>query len=93
MAETNGQGESRLDRMRDQLERVQASHVQLMTDHEVFVKEHEKRVEKQDREWEHLRKQNELAHQRFLAADAVLAERIADLVSGIGAFMRGGKKE
>jgi hypothetical protein len=93
MGETNGQGESRLDRMQDQLERVQASHVKLMTDHEVFVREHEKRVEKQDRELQELWKKNELAHQRFLDADAVLAQRITDLWSGIGAFMRGGKAE
>ena len=34
-----------------------------------------------------VRNQNELAHQRFLDADAALGKRIADLVSGMGAFI------
>jgi hypothetical protein len=91
---SESKGESRLDRMQEQLERLQASHVKLMTDHEVFWAKHEKFVEEQDREWERQKeawKQNELAHQRFLAADEALGKRITDLVSGLGNFMRRGE--
>jgi hypothetical protein len=56
-----GEGNSRLDRMEEILDRAEASRVRLRTDHELFVKEHEKFV-----------------------AD----KRIADLVSGVGEFMR-----
>ena len=90
MSEANGKGESRLDRMEQILDRLEASHVKLMTDHEVAWAQHEKFVAQQDLEWKEVKelaKQNELAHQRFLAADAELAKRITDLVSGFGAFL------
>ncbi len=43
MSKTNGHGESQLDRIGKELDRLEASHVGRMTEHELFVKEHEKR--------------------------------------------------
>jgi hypothetical protein len=72
---------------RDRLDTLEASHVALMTDFELFVKEHEKRVEEQDREWER-------QQQRWARYDAQRQEerergeaidrRIGDLVTAIG---------
>jgi hypothetical protein len=87
VSETNGGNDPNFS---ERLARLEASHVKLMTDHEVAWARHEKFVAQQDREWERqkeLWKQNELAHERFLAADAALGKRIADLTSGIGAFI------
>jgi hypothetical protein len=91
MSDVNGKGESRLDRMEEILDRLEASHVKLMTDHEVAWAQHLKFVEQQDREWERQKeswKENEAAHQRFLVADVALGKRVDDLVSGIGALIR-----
>lgn len=90
MSDTNGTPEKPQDR----LARVEASHVQLMTDHELFVRQqeaawarHEKFVEEQNREWE---RQQERWKQQD-ARDKALGERIDKLVSGIGEFIRQGK--
>jgi hypothetical protein len=96
MSETNGQGESRLDRMQEQLERVQASHVKLMTDHEVAWAKHEKFVEEQDREWERQKerwREYDLQRQEDRERGAELDDRIAKLVSGIGAFIANVEKK
>lgn len=84
MSETNGNSESRpdrLDRLQEQLERVTASHVQLMTDHEVFVREHQEFERKYDLQREQDRKDE---YERGVRLD----ERIAKLLSGMGAFIR-----
>lgn len=89
MSETNGDKPEWLER----LERVEASHVKLMSDPELFVKE-------QERDWPAQRKRWRKAGQRATELDArpaVLAEesarrgaelyaRIANLVSAIGAL-------
>ena len=87
MSETNGNSSERLDRL-------EASHVRLMTEHELFVKEHEKRVAEQDIEWEREKdrwRQRDLEFERERKerkeADAELARRVAELVSGMGAFI------
>lgn len=84
MSETNGQGESRLDR-------VEASHVKLMTDHALFVKEQELAWQKQRESWER--------HEEFMreynlkliddrARGAALDDRIDKLVSAVGELIR-----
>jgi hypothetical protein len=88
MSETNGGNDLSFS---ERLKALEASHVKLMTDHELAWAQHEKFVEQQDREWERQKEawtQNDLGHKKFLEADAVLAQRIADLVSGIGAFIK-----
>ena len=98
MSEKNG-GENLT--FSERLALLEASHVRLMTEHEVFLKEHEKRVAEQDREWEREKerwKQRDLEYERdrkaWREADDVLGRRITDLVSGMGEFMRrGGESE
>ena len=79
----------------EQLDRLEASHVKLMTEHEVFVKEHEARVAEQDREWERQQerwRQNDLQREKdredSRLRGAELDRRIADMVSGFGEFIR-----
>lgn len=50
------QGQSRLDRIEEILDRLEASHVKLMTDREVAWAEHQKFVKQQDLEWARGRK-------------------------------------
>lgn len=77
MADSNGYSNPRLDRL-------EASHVKLMTDHAVFVAEHEKFVAEQEEHWRRYQIQREEDRQRGIALD----KRIAELVSGIGEFIR-----
>jgi hypothetical protein len=86
MSETNGNPKDRLDRL-------EASHVRLMTEHELFVREHEKWVAEQDREWERQQerwRQYEVDREAAKARGEELDRRIAELVSGIGEFIRRG---
>ncbi len=89
MGETNGS--------EDRLDRLEASHVRLMTEHELFMKRHEAFVEEQDREWERQKERwreydarREQDRKESAARGAALDERIDKLVSGIGEFMRRG---
>ena len=94
MSETNGHGESRLDRIEQLLDRVTASHVKLMTDHELAWAKHEKFVEQQDREWERQKElwkqrdaQYEVDRRAWKEADEALGKRITDLVSAFGDYI------
>jgi uncharacterized protein (DUF3084 family) len=77
----------------ERLDRLEASHVQLMTDHEVFMKEHEAFVAQNEREWarhkEWLRDYDERC-ERDRQDRKELDKRISDLVSAIGEFLRRG---
>jgi len=88
MSEGNG---INAESWRERFDRLEASHVKLMTDHEVFVAEqekawarHEKFAAEQEKAW--------ARHEKFMAAQekrgAALDARIEKLVSGIGAYMR-----
>jgi hypothetical protein len=79
---------------KERLEQLEASHIKLMTDHELFVKEQEAAWEKNRENWErHDRWQEAFDAQR--AEDRKeekrrgeeLDKRIAKLVSGIGEFI------
>ena len=73
----------------DRLDRLEASHVRLMTEHEEFVREHEKFVAEQEREWERQQerwRQYELDRQEARVRGERLDDRIDKLVSGIGQF-------
>lgn len=92
MSETNGS--------KDRLDRLEASHVRLMTEHELFVEEHETLVADQDREWE--RQKERWASTTPGANRTVRTARRAGrlwtsvsirLVSGIGEFMRQNRLE
>ena len=80
------------------LKRLEASHVQLMTDHEIAWKEHLEFVEQQDEAWarhkEWLKKyeeQQEVEREIARRRGEDLDQRIADLVSGIGEYIRSSK--
>jgi len=80
--------------MAERLQRLEASHVQLMTDHELFVKQHEEFVAEQEREWERQKerwRQYDIQRQEDRERGIALDKRIADLVSGIGEFKRRGR--
>ena len=73
------------------LEKLEASHTKLMTEHEVFLAEQERAWQRNDREWARhqewltrFEKQREQDRERNVELD----KRISDLVSGIGEFMR-----
>jgi|HubBroStandDraft_1064217.scaffolds.fasta_scaffold298014_2 hypothetical protein len=94
MSETNGHGESRLDRIEEILERVEASHVKLMTDHELFVKaqdkawrRHRRFVMEQDARWKEYDLRREQDRERERERGAELDKRIAALASGMGEFI------
>jgi hypothetical protein len=75
----------------EQLKALEASHVQLMTQHKVFVREQEKSWDENRAAWaEHRAWLKE--YDARCAQDRIdrlaLDKRIADLVSGIGEFMR-----
>lgn len=86
MSETNGSN--------DRLDRLEASHVRLMTEHELFMKKHEAFVAERDREWERQKERwreyyalRDQDRKESAARGAALDERIDKLVSGIGEFM------
>jgi hypothetical protein len=89
MSETNGQNESRLDR-------IEASHIKLMAEMDVLWTRHLEVVAEQDRKWEQHNAfvaEQDRASERQKERDKLLDERIEKLVSGIGAFIaeKGGK--
>ena len=65
MSDTNGHNASPKPEWLERLDRLDASHVKLMTDFEVAWAKHEQFVEEQDREWE---RQQERWRQYDLAA-------------------------
>jgi hypothetical protein len=76
---------------RDRLDTLEASHVALMTDFELFVKEHEKRVAEQDAEWERSKERwrqfdtwREQEYKRQIQRDIETDRRIRDLVTAVG---------
>jgi hypothetical protein len=82
--------------MSERLDRLEASHVRLMTEHEVAWAKHEAFVAQQDLEWERQQQRwqrydADRAAERERAAD--LDRRIANLVSGIGEFIRASQGE
>lgn len=86
------------ERSAERLKRLEHSHVQLMTNHDVFVREHMKRVEEQDREWQRQLErwpksdeQREQDRRETRSRGEEIDRRISDLVSGIGEFMRRGR--
>ncbi len=84
MSETSGHGESRLDR-------VEASHVKLMTEHALFIKEQEIAWQKNKESWDRHEawlSEYKLKCQEDRARGAALDERIDKLVGGIGDFIR-----
>jgi len=88
MSDTNGQNDQ------TRLDRLEASHVKLMTDYGLFVTaqeqawaRHEKFVAEQELAWK--RQQEHWERQR--ERDKALDERIDKLVGGIGEFMRRGE--
>jgi hypothetical protein len=68
----------------ERIQILQASHVKLMTDLEIFWQKHEVFVAEQDREWE---RQKERWRQADVRAKD-LDERIEKMVGGIGEFIR-----
>ena len=73
-----------------------ASHVKLMTDHELFVKEQDRAWERHERfvaEHERFVAEQDRAWERQKERDALINARIDKLVSGIGRFIadNGGK--
>jgi len=77
--------------MDDRLARLEASHVRLMTEHEVFWKEHLEFVKSQDIAWarhQEFQRQYEEDRKESARRGADLDKRISDLVSGMGEFMR-----
>lgn len=83
MSETNGSGES----FKEKFDRLEASHVKLMTDHEVFRAEQDQLWKAHDakmREWD---EQHKASLKEADERGRDLDKRIADLVSGIGTFI------
>lgn len=86
MSEENGRSES----FGERLARLEASHVKLMTDHEVAWTRHEAFVAEQDREWERQQERwqkYDSWREEYKLRSEQLDKRIADLVSGFGAFI------
>ncbi len=74
---------------------LEASHVKLMTDHEIFLKEHEAFVKEQEREWEWQKerwRQYAVQRQEDRERDRVLDERISKLVVAIGQLIANQQK-
>jgi hypothetical protein len=88
MSETNGNPASE---WRERFDRLEASHIRLMTDHEVFVAEQDREWERQKERWREYEIDREAAKVRGAQIDAqltALGERIDQLVSGFGEFLR-----
>jgi hypothetical protein len=88
VSETNGHNSPKPEWL-DRLERVEASHVKLMTDHEVFMQDqhrswerHQQWITEQERRGEALDKRLD----RMEAHEERIDARIDKLVSGIGAL-------
>lgn len=79
MSETNGHTPK--PEWLERLERVEASHVKLMTDHEVFRREHDEFVRQYDAE-------RVADREEWKARGEATDARIAQLVSAIGEFIR-----
>jgi chaperonin cofactor prefoldin len=80
MSDTNGANPK--PEWLERLERVEASHIKVMTDFEVFAAEHAKFVKEQDERGRALDKRLD----RMEAHEERIDERIDKLVSGIGAL-------
>jgi len=84
MNDTNGQSnESRLDRL-------EASHVKLMTDCEIVWSQHREWMAEQEREWERQKerwKQHDIDRAESAARGKAIDERIDKLISVVGALM------
>jgi len=81
--------------VQDQLEKLTQSHAKLMTECEVAWSRHKEFVEEQNREWQRRQerwKQYDNWRQEEKTRGTELDRRIAQLVSGIGEFMRDQKK-
>jgi hypothetical protein len=78
-----------------QLEKPTQSHVKLMTECKLAWSRHKEFVEEQNREWERQQerwKQHDRWRQEEKERGVELDRRIAQLVSGIGEFIREHKK-
>jgi predicted metal-dependent hydrolase len=84
MSETNGKSED----WRERLDRVTASHVQLMTDVEVFRREHAEHVRRHDEFERRYDAQREADRAEAKARGEAIDARIDKLVGAIGEFMR-----
>jgi len=88
MSETNGHNAPKPEWL-DRLERVEASHVKVMTDFEVFAQRHEQWAIEYERRWEAQEKRGKALDKRLDRLEANgerLDARIDKLVSGIGAL-------
>jgi hypothetical protein len=75
----------------ERLQQLEASHIRLMTQHEVFVleqeaawKRHQQFVAEQEQSWKQYQIWRQEEKQRGIEIDA----RIAKMISGIGEFIR-----
>lgn len=97
MSGTNGGGES----FSEKFDRLEASHVKLMTDHEVFRAEQDRLWAVHDAKMRRLDVRDKIARKRARKLDLearergeALDKRIADLVSAVGALIsQGGQRE
>jgi hypothetical protein len=88
VSETNGHSSPKPEWL-ERLERVEASHIKVMTDFEVFAVRHEQWIAEQERAWEAQGKRGEALDKRLARMEAHekrIDERIDKLVSGIGAL-------
>lgn len=75
----------------ERFERLEASHVKLMTEHELAVQENDKAWERNQKSWDRHEKwlqEYDTRCERDRVARVELDERISELVSGIGEFIR-----
>jgi hypothetical protein len=90
VSESNGSGNPKPEWL-ERLERVEASHVKLMTDHEVWTRDQERLFERWEREREadraEWKQRDEAYDKRFKEMGEALDARIAGLVSAMGAFV------
>jgi hypothetical protein len=84
MGETNGHGKPKPEWL-ERLERVEASHVQLMTDHEVFRREHDEFVRRYDA-------QRDADREEWKARGEAMDRRIEALITAMGSFIGEGNR-
>jgi hypothetical protein len=81
---------------KERLDQIEASHVRLMTEHELEVRRNDKAWKRHRRWLREYREQLKVDEEKWRATDARFADlgdRIEQLVSGIGAFIAAqGKK-